>query len=79
MRSARALGSSIRNVQVIWLARCALDDLEGITACKRLTELYVAFNNIRDLSPLVFADETLAVLDLEGFNDRILSASGGAG
>jgi hypothetical protein len=55
----------LRNVQVLWLARSGVHDLEGISALPVLRELYAAFNNVSDLSPLMGA-EHLQVLDLEG-------------
>ena len=43
----------LRNVQVLWLARSGVHDLEGISALPVLRELYAAFNNVSDLSPLM--------------------------
>ncbi|KFO26388.1 Leucine-rich repeat-containing protein 56 [Fukomys damarensis] len=63
--SLRDLGTSLGRLQVLWLARCGLDDLDGISSFPALKELYVSYNNISDLSPLCLLDQ-LEVLDLEG-------------
>lgn len=63
--TVRDLGTSLQNLKVLWLCRSQLQDLGGITNMPVLEELYVAFNDIRDLSPL-WMHETLQVLDLEG-------------
>ncbi|XP_021119713.1 leucine-rich repeat-containing protein 56 isoform X3 [Heterocephalus glaber] len=61
----RDLGTSLGHLQVLWLARCGLADLDGISSFPALQELYVSYNNISDLSPLCLLDQ-LKVLDLEG-------------
>jgi len=61
----RDLGTSLRNLRVLWLCRCSLQDLGGVTALPALEELYVSFNDISDLWPLC-THETIQVLDLEG-------------
>ncbi|CAJ1348115.1 unnamed protein product [Effrenium voratum] len=63
--TVRDLGTSLQHLKVLWLSRCSLQDLGGITALPLLEELYVSFNDVRDLSPLL-AHEALQVLDLEG-------------
>jgi hypothetical protein len=64
--SIRDLGTNLQNLKVMWLCRCSLQDLWGIGAClPHLEELYVAFNDIRDLTPLS-THEALQVVDLEG-------------
>ncbi|NXX45027.1 LRC56 protein, partial [Tricholaema leucomelas] len=63
----RDLGTSLCHLQVLWMARCGLTDLDGISSCSSLKELYVAYNNISDLSQLPWLDH-LEVLDLEGNN-----------
>ncbi|XP_067235242.1 leucine-rich repeat-containing protein 56 [Chanodichthys erythropterus] len=63
--SVRDLGTSLSHLQVLWLARCGLTDLEGISALSSLKELYVAYNSISDLSPVSML-EHLELLDLEG-------------
>uniref|UniRef100_A0A452S941 Leucine rich repeat containing 56 n=1 Tax=Ursus americanus TaxID=9643 RepID=A0A452S941_URSAM len=59
------LGTSLGHLQVLWLARCGLTDLDGIGSFLALKELYVSYNNVSDLSPLCLL-ERLEVLDLEG-------------
>ncbi|XP_013358376.1 PREDICTED: leucine-rich repeat-containing protein 56 [Chinchilla lanigera] len=63
--SLRDLGTSLGHLQVLWLARCGLADLDGIGSFPVLKELYVSYNDISDLSPLCLLDQ-LEVLDLEG-------------
>jgi len=63
--TVRDLGTGLQNLKVLWLCRCFVQDLGGITALPVLEELYVSFNDIKDLSPLL-AHETLQILDLEG-------------
>ncbi|XP_051979341.1 leucine-rich repeat-containing protein 56-like [Xyrauchen texanus] len=70
--SLRDLGTSLSHLQVLWLARCGLTDLEGIASFVSLKELYVPYNNISDLSPLGIL-EHLELLDLEGNNVDDLS------
>ncbi|XP_052051777.1 leucine-rich repeat-containing protein 56 isoform X2 [Apodemus sylvaticus] len=65
--SLRDLGTSLSHLQVLWLARCGLTDLDGIGSFLALKELYVSYNNISDLSPLCLLEQ-LEVLDLEGNN-----------
>nr|XP_035119823.2 leucine-rich repeat-containing protein 56 isoform X5 [Callithrix jacchus] len=63
--SLRDLGTSLGHLQVLWLARCGLTDLDGIAALPALKELYASYNNISDLSPLCLLEQ-LELLDLEG-------------
>jgi len=62
--SLRHLGTSLCQVRVLWLCRCGLQELDNLGALPELQELYLAFNDIRQLSPLVESDQ-LQVLDLE--------------
>ncbi|XP_050955843.1 leucine-rich repeat-containing protein 56 isoform X2 [Labeo rohita] len=62
--SVRDLGTGLSHLQVLYLARCGLTDLEGISALSSLKELYVAFNSISDLSPVSLLED-LELLDLE--------------
>ncbi|XP_055271110.1 leucine-rich repeat-containing protein 56 isoform X4 [Moschus berezovskii] len=63
--SLRDLGTSLGHLRVLWLARCGLADLDGISAFPALKELYLSYNDIWDLSPLCLLEQ-LEVLDLEG-------------
>eukprot|EP00854_Cymbomonas_tetramitiformis_P010865 gene10865-12860_t len=49
---------------VLWIARCEMQDLEGIGSLTTLRELYASFNDIHDLSPLASC-ENLEVVDVE--------------
>lgn len=62
--SIRDLGTNWSNLEVLWLARCGLNDVDGLHGLNGLRELYLAFNDIVDLSGFV-ALEQLSVLDLE--------------
>lgn len=61
----RDLGTSLGKLRVLWMARCGLTDLGGAGAMPVLEELYVPFNDIKDLGPLCVCD-ALQVLDVEG-------------
>ncbi|KAL5006508.1 hypothetical protein ScPMuIL_015314 [Solemya velum] len=63
----RDLGSSLRKLEVLWLPRCGLQELDGIFSMSSLMELYLSFNGISDITALSMLDE-LKVLDLEGNN-----------
>ncbi|KAJ8003043.1 hypothetical protein DPEC_G00165260 [Dallia pectoralis] len=63
--SVRDLGTSLSHLQVLWMSRCSLTDLDGILSFSSLQELYVAYNNVSDLSQVSML-ETLQLLDLEG-------------
>ncbi|XP_028814437.1 leucine-rich repeat-containing protein 56 [Denticeps clupeoides] len=65
--SVRDLGTDLSHLQVLWLTRCGLSDLDGIHSVSSLKELYVAYNNISDLNQIAML-EYLEVLDLEGNN-----------
>ncbi|MBV96816.1 Leucine-rich repeat-containing protein 56, partial [Eschrichtius robustus] len=60
----RDLGTSLGRLQVLWLARCGLADLDGIGSFPALKELYLSYNDVSDLSPLCLLEQ-LEVLDLE--------------
>ena len=48
------------------MPRCNLEDLDGVTAMPSLKELYLAYNDVTDLSPLSMMTN-LEILDLEGW------------
>ena len=54
----------MRHLEVLWVSRCGLRDLDGFAALPSLKELYAAFNDISDLSPLAGSD-SLEILDME--------------
>lgn len=63
--SMRDLGTSFKNLTVLWLARSGVQELDGITGLLSIKEIYLAFNEVKDLSAMVGCDK-LEVLDLEG-------------
>lgn len=63
--SIRELGADWAQLEVLWLVRSCLNDLDGISAFSKLKELYCAFNNLTSLSGLMF-HESLQILDIEG-------------
>ncbi|XP_057289784.1 leucine-rich repeat-containing protein 56-like isoform X2 [Hydractinia symbiolongicarpus] len=65
--SVRDLGTSLNKLTTLWLSRCCIAELDGVSCIAALQELYVAYNEIFDLSPLSML-ENLEVLDLEGNN-----------
>ncbi|XP_074086810.1 leucine-rich repeat-containing protein 56 isoform X2 [Macrotis lagotis] len=67
LASIRDLGTSLSHLQILWMVRCGLADLDGICSLQSLKELYMSYNNISDLSQVCLLDH-LEVLDLEGNN-----------
>ncbi|XP_010881987.2 leucine-rich repeat-containing protein 56 isoform X1 [Esox lucius] len=65
IKSVRDLGTTLSHLQVLWMSRCSLSDLDGIPSFSSLKELYVAYNNVSDLSQVSML-EALQLLDLEG-------------
>ena len=60
----RDLGTSLPNVQILWMTCCMLKDLDGLPALPSLKELYLAFNNVEDVSAITMLS-SLEILDLE--------------
>jgi len=48
------------------MAQCATSDLDGIASLTNLQELYLAYNDIVDISPCSLL-ERIQILDLEGY------------
>ena len=48
------------------MSRCGLEDLDGLSSMNHLRELYLAYNEIYDISPCSML-EHLKILDLEGY------------
>ncbi|XP_053742147.1 leucine-rich repeat-containing protein 56 [Synchiropus splendidus] len=63
--SVRDLGTSLFSLQVLWMSRCCLQDLNGISSLLSIKELYLAYNCVSDLSQIGLL-EHLRLLDLEG-------------
>ncbi|CAL8093506.1 unnamed protein product [Calicophoron daubneyi] len=61
----RDLGTSLNSLEVLWMPRCCLLCLDGLSSMTNILELYLAFNEIKDLSPCSML-EVLEILDLEG-------------
>jgi len=52
------------NLKVLWASAVGLESLDGASGMPNLTELYVSYNQITELSPLAFFTK-LEILDLE--------------
>ncbi|XP_008279972.1 leucine-rich repeat-containing protein 56 [Stegastes partitus] len=63
--SVRDLGTTLSHLQVLWMSRCCLQCLDGISTLCSLKELYLAYNYVSELSPIGML-ENLQLLDLEG-------------
>jgi len=68
----RDLGVSWANLEVLYLHRCRLKDISGISALPRLRMLFSAFNEVEDLNALGVS-RSLEVLDFEDNNVQGLS------
>ncbi|CUF73936.1 Hypothetical protein, putative [Bodo saltans] len=68
----RDLGTKFGELQVLYLNNAHLQELRGISVCRKLRELYLAFNLLEQISDLGALSE-LEVLDLEA--NRIQSIS----
>ncbi|KAM3609689.1 uncharacterized protein V6R79_018613 [Siganus canaliculatus] len=67
LMSVRDLGTTLSHLQVLWMSRCSLQELDGISILTSLKELYLAYNRVSDLSQIGML-ENLQMLDLEGNN-----------
>jgi hypothetical protein len=65
--SIRDIGTSLTCLRVLWMSRCGLQDVDGVSSLESLEELYLAFNELTDISPLSLL-EKLEILDLESNN-----------
>ncbi|KAK1887449.1 Leucine-rich repeat-containing protein 56 [Dissostichus eleginoides] len=63
--SVRDLGTTLSHLEVLWMSRCSLQHLDGLSTLSSLKELYLAYNNVSDLSQAGML-ENLQLLDLEG-------------
>lgn len=57
LHSFRDLGTSLHSLQILWVMRSGITDLDGIGALTHLQELYLQYNDISDLSPLTLHEE----------------------
>ncbi|CAN0036509.1 unnamed protein product, partial [Pylaiella littoralis] len=67
LASFRDLGSSLTSLRVLWLSACGVHHLDGVGGLSGLEELYLAFNDVDDLTSIALHDR-LEVLDLESNN-----------
>ncbi|VDP76328.1 unnamed protein product [Echinostoma caproni] len=63
---AKDLGASLGALEILWMPRSCLKCLDGLSSMGNLVELYLAFNEIKDISSCAML-ERLEILDLEGF------------
>lgn len=56
LASFRDLGSSLKNLRVLWLSACGVRYLDGVGALLGLEELYLAFNDVTDLTSIALHD-----------------------
>ena len=56
LSSFRDLGSSLARLRVLWLSACGVRHLDGVGALSGLEELYLAFNDIGDLTSIALHD-----------------------
>lgn len=56
LASFRDLGSSLINLRVLWLSACGVRYLDGVGALAGLEELYLAFNDVEDLTSIALHD-----------------------
>lgn len=72
LASFRDLGSSLVNLRVLWLSACGVCHLDGVGALVGLEELYLAFNDVEDLTSIALHDRlevsehTLRTLGFQG-------------
>ncbi|TPP61641.1 Leucine-rich repeat-containing protein 56 [Fasciola gigantica] len=69
--AVRDLGVSLESLEILWMPRCCLRCLDGLSSMGNLVELYLSFNGISDISPVAMLEQ-LEVLDLEGFASSLL-------
>ncbi|CAM9096130.1 unnamed protein product, partial [Hapterophycus canaliculatus] len=56
LASFRDLGSSLSHLRVLWLSACGILHLDGVGALLGLEELYLAFNDVEDLTSIALHD-----------------------
>lgn len=66
LSSFRDLGSSLLQLRVLWLSACGVRHLDGVGALTGLEELYLAFNDVDDLTSIALHDR----LQVRSFFDR---------
>lgn len=56
LASFRDLGSSLANLRILWLPACGVRHLDGVGGLLGLEELYLAFNDVEDLTSIALHD-----------------------
>lgn len=56
LASFRDLGNALANLRVLWLSACGIRHLDGVGALTSLEELYLAFNDVEDLTSIALHD-----------------------
>lgn len=64
LESFRDLGTNLKMLKILWLSCSGVKDLEGMGALISLEKLYIASNEITDITPLAL-HENLRVVDLQ--------------
>jgi hypothetical protein len=65
--SLRALGSHLRNLTVLKIPHCGVRDLDGLSMCSNIKEIYLPFNEIVTIASIMFLTK-LEVIDFESNN-----------
>lgn len=56
LASFRDFGNSMAHLRVLWLSACGVCHLDGVGALVGLEELYLAFNEVQDLTSIALHD-----------------------
>lgn len=57
LASFRDFGSSLSGLRVLWVSACGIRHLDGVGALTALEELYLAFNDVKDLTMIAMHDK----------------------
>jgi len=60
----RALSSNLRALQVLKIPNCGVKDLDGLSICQNLREIYLPFNEITTIASIMFLTN-LEIVDFE--------------
>ncbi|CAM9908289.1 unnamed protein product, partial [Choristocarpus tenellus] len=72
LASFRDLGTSLRVLQVMWARACCVTDLDGVGALSGLRELYLAFNDVEDLTAIAMHECLEVSVRREGNSSTLL-------
>lgn len=70
--SLRALGTNLRNLTVLKIPHCGVRDLDGLSMCQNIKEIYLPFNEIVTIASIMFLTK-LEVVDFESNNIASIS------